>query len=111
MEIGGRGGGSKLNLGSLDLPFYIHSLGTETHPMLLPLPNAACQLLQGKDVLSSAAVITCAEYLLEVVSSCVDLFPECGWMARWQKLAKRCACPYMYVCPPLPASVLFVSVE
>lgn len=28
----------KLNLGSLDLPFYIHSLGTETHPMLLPPP-------------------------------------------------------------------------
>lgn len=28
----------KLNLGSLDLPFYIHSLGNETHPMLLPPP-------------------------------------------------------------------------
>lgn len=43
----------------------------------------------GKDALSSQAVISVTEHLFDVLEVCGDLFEDCMWIKRWQRLSRR----------------------
>ena len=43
----------------------------------------------GKDALSSQAVISVTEHLFDVLEVCGDLFEDCTWIKRWQRLSRR----------------------
>ena len=58
----------------------------------------------GKDALSSQAVISVTEHLFDVLEACGDLFEDCKWIKRWQRLSRR------YVCVSFSLS-LFLSLS
>ena len=45
--------------------------------------------LSNHDSLSSTYVTSITQHLLDLVSATAHLIPECAWMSRWQKLARR----------------------
>ena len=43
----------------------------------------------GKDALSSQAVISVTEHLFDILETCGELYEDCKWIKRWQRLSRR----------------------
>lgn len=43
----------------------------------------------GKDALSSQAVISVTEHLFDILEACGELYEDCKWTKRWQRLSRR----------------------